>query len=130
MPSSLLPWSEARDAHSGIEVVLGSQDELEQTTNPYDGYDVSGDPFLFRGETDDRLPPFVRVAGVSVDGVSQAWSYDVLRRRRAISATVGGQPLVVLWAPGSASPLETGDVREAATSAARASTTRAWTGAR
>jgi hypothetical protein len=112
VPSSLLPWSEARDAHSGLEVVLGSEDELEQTRNPYDGYDVSGDPFLFRGQTDDRLPAFVRVAGVTFDGVSQAWSYDVLRRRRTVEATVGQQPLVVLWAPGSASPLETDDVRE------------------
>jgi hypothetical protein len=112
VPSSLLPWSQVRDAHPRLEVVLGSPDELEQTANPYDGYDVSGDPFLFRGETDGRLPPFVRVAGVTFDDVSQAWSYDVLRRRRAISATVGQQPLVVLWAPGSASPLETDDVRE------------------
>jgi hypothetical protein len=112
VPSSLLPWSEARDSYPGLEVVLGSEDELEQTTNPYDGYDVSGDPFLFRGETDRRLPAFVRVAGVTFDGVSQAWSYDVLRRRRTVEATVGTQPLVVLWAPGSASPLETGDVRE------------------
>ena len=112
VPSSLLPWGAARDAHPGIEVVLGSEGELEQTANPYDGYDVSGDPFLFRGETDERLPPFVRVAGVTFDGISQAWSYDLLRRRRAVSATVGEQPLVVLWAPGSASPLETSDVRE------------------
>ncbi len=112
VPWSLLPWSEARDAHPGIDVVLGSQDELRQTTNPYDGYEVSGNPFLIRGETDDRLPAFVRVAGVTFDGVSQAWSYGVLRRRRALSATVGGQPLVVLWAPGSAPPLETEDVRE------------------
>jgi hypothetical protein len=112
VPSALLPWSEARDAHAGLEVVLGSEDELEQTTNPYDGYDVSGDPFLFRGQTDDRLPAFVRVAGVTFDGVSQAWSYDLLRRRRTVDATVGQQPLVVLWAPGSASPLETDDVRE------------------
>jgi hypothetical protein len=112
VPSSLLPWSEVRDARSDIEVVLGSRDELAQTNNPYDGYDVSGDPFLFRGEIDDRLPPFKRVAGVAFGGVSQAWSYDVLRRRRALSATVAGQPLVVLWAPGSASALESDDVHE------------------
>lgn len=111
VPSSLLPWSEARDAYPALEVVLGSQDELEQSRNPYVGYDVSDDPFLFRGETDDRLPAFARGAGVSFDDVSQAWSYDVLRRRRTVEATVGQQPLVVLWAPGSASPLETEDVR-------------------
>jgi hypothetical protein len=53
----------------------------------------------------------VRVARVQVGGVAQAWSYDALRRRRTVEAIVGGQPVVVLWAPGSASPLETGDVR-------------------
>ena len=108
--SSLLPWKEVRDAHRDVAVVLDSESELEQTTNPYDGYDTSGDPFLFRGEVDGRLPPFVRVAGVSFDGQARAWSYDLLRTDRAISSTVGGQALVVLWAPGSASPLETDDV--------------------
>lgn len=110
--SSLLPWKEVRDAYPDVEVVLGSEQELESTLNPYQGYDVSGLPFLFRGETDERLPAFVRVAGVSFGGVSRAWSYDVLRRKRTVAATVGGQPLVVLWAPGSASPLEKADVRE------------------
>ncbi len=111
--SSLLPWKEVRDAHPDVAVVLASEDELAKTgENPYDGYDVSGDPFLFKGEVDERLPAFTRVAGVTFDGESQAWSYDVLRRRRAIEATVGGQPMVLLWAPGSASPLESDDVRE------------------
>ncbi len=109
--SSLLPWREIREAYPQVQVVLGSRDELTETTSPYDGYDVSGDPFLFRGEVDERLPAFVRVAGVSFGGQAQAWSYDVLRRQRAIDASVGGQRLVVLWAPGSASPLETDDVR-------------------
>jgi hypothetical protein len=110
--SSLLPWREVRDAHPDVEVVLDSEDELDETFNPYEGYDVSGNPFLFRGEVDDRLPAFVRVAGVSFGGTSRAWSYDVLRQRRAIEETVGGQAIVVLWAPGSSSPLESDDVRE------------------
>jgi hypothetical protein len=110
--SSLLPWKQVRDAHPDVQVVLASENELEETVNPYEGYDISGDPFLFRGEVDDRLPAFVRVAGVSFDGQSKAWSYDALRRRRAVTSTVGGQPVVVLWAPGSASPLEKADVRE------------------
>ena len=109
--SSLLPWREIRDAYPQVQVVLGSRDELAETTNPYDGYDISGDPFLFRGDVDERLPAFVRVAGVSFGGQAQAWSYDVLRRRRAIDSSVGGQRLVVLWTSGSASPLETDDVR-------------------
>ncbi len=111
--SSLLPWKEVRDAHPDVTVMLASEDELANTgENPYDGYDVSGDPFLFKGEVDERLPAFTRVAGVTFDGESKAWSYDVLRRRRTIDTTVGGQPMVLLWAPGSASPLESDDVRE------------------
>ncbi len=110
--SSLLPWKEVRDAHPDVAVVLDSEGELDQTANPYQGYDTSGRPFLFKGKVDDRLPAFARVAGVSFGGTSKAWSYDVLRRRPAIEATVGGQPLVLLWAPGAASPLETDDVRE------------------
>ncbi len=110
--SSLLPWKEVRDAHPDVAVVLESEGELEQTANPYEGYDTSGRPFLFKGKVDERLSAFTRVAGVSFAGTSTAWSYDVLRRRPAIEATVGGQPLVLLWAPGAASPLETDDVRE------------------
>lgn len=112
LPASLLPWQQVRDAHPDVQVVLGSEDELDQTTNPYVGYDLSTDPFLFDGETDGRLPATTRVVGVTFDGTSHAWSYDLLRRERAVNATVGGQPLVVFWAPGSASPLEAGDVRE------------------
>ncbi len=111
--SSLLPWKEVRDAHPDVAVVLASEDELTKTgENPYEGYDTSGDPFLFKGEVDERLPAFTRVAGVTFDGESKAWSYDVLRKQRTIDATVGRQPLVLLWAPGSASPLEADDVRE------------------
>ncbi len=111
--SSLLPWKEVRDAHPDVAVVLASPDELTKSAaNPYEGYDTSGDPFLFKGEVDERLPAFTRVAGVTFGGESQAWSYDVLRKQRTIDSTVGGQPLVLLWAPGSASPLEGDDVRE------------------
>jgi hypothetical protein len=75
--SALLPWKEIGDAYPDVDVVLASEDELAETTNPYAGYDVFGDPFLFRGEVDDRLPAFVCVAGVTFAGESQTWSYDV-----------------------------------------------------
>ncbi|MCA1712925.1 MAG: DUF3179 domain-containing protein [Actinobacteria bacterium] len=111
LASSLLPWSEIRAAHPDVTVALGSQDELASSTNPYEGYDTSAKPFLFRGDVDGRLPAFTRVAGVTFGSRSTAWSYDLLRRRRVVQATVGGQQLVVLWAPGTASPLEGDDVR-------------------
>jgi hypothetical protein len=103
LASSLLPWSQVRDAHPSVEVVMGSELELGETVNPYEGYDVSGDPFLFRGEVDDRLPAFTRIVGVTFAEQSRAWTYDSLRRSRTAQATVGGQPVVVLW-PRAAPP--------------------------
>lgn len=111
LPSSLLPWREVRRAYPDLTVALGAASELEEARNPYQGYDTSGTPFLFQGDTDQRLPAFTRVAGITVDEVSRAYSYDLLRRKRAIDAELEGVPLVVLWSPGSASPLDTDDVR-------------------
>ncbi len=68
-----------------MQVVLGSRDEMDETANPYDGYDVSGDPLLFRGEVDERLPAFVRVAGVSSGDVGSTGVYDPVIDGRALA---------------------------------------------
>ena len=112
LPSSLLSWAQARRTYPELTVTLADRSELDASTNPYEGYDTSGRPFLFRGRLDPRLPAFERVAGVSLAGQSQAWSFTVLRTRRVISATVGGRSLVVFWSPGASSPLDTSDVRD------------------
>ena len=112
LPSALLPWREVRRSYPDVTVALGSESELTQAVNPYEGYDTSGTPFLFRGETDDRLPALTRVVGVTVGDVSRAYSYDLLRRERAVDTVVDDVPLVVLWSTGSASPLDAADVRE------------------
>lgn len=109
--SSLLPWREVLAADPGVEVVLASPHELTSAANPYEGYDTSGRPFLFRGETDDRLGAFVRVTGVSFGGVSHAWSQNWLRSKRVVQDRVGGQDVVVFFALGTSSPLDTDDVR-------------------
>jgi hypothetical protein len=112
LASSLLPWAEVRRGFPNVQVVLSDRGELSSATNPYEGYDSSDSPFLFRGRLDPRLPPFERVAGVSFGGQSQAWSFGFLAERRALSAVVGGQALLVLWAKGTSSPLDDGDVRQ------------------
>ncbi len=109
--SSILPWSEAR-AVPGVTVALADRSELDAATNPYQGYDTSDEPFLFRGRIDPRLPAFERVAGVSFDGDARAWSYALLAQERVVTATVGGQPLVMFWASGSSSALDTRDITE------------------
>ena len=66
--------------------------------NPYAGYDSASYPFLYRGRYDDPVPPLARVVAVE----KQAWSLDLLMKRRRIEAG----DLVLTWEPGQASPLD------------------------
>ena len=79
--------------------------------NPYVGYDdPDGAPFLYRGPTDDRLPPMTRVLAVRGDGPTAAVPLDALRRDRVVSFAAQGRDLIALYAPGTASALDTADV--------------------
>ena len=74
--------------------------------NPYPGYDTADQqPFLFVGETDGRIAPKERVVtlGEGIDGI--AFPHTSLRAVGAVEETVGGEPIVVFWEPGSASAL-------------------------
>ncbi|MHC4625188.1 MAG: DUF3179 domain-containing protein, partial [Planctomycetota bacterium] len=75
--------------------------------NPYVGYDdVSQTPFLFRGESDGRLPPMEKLVAVSVGEESKAYPYRVTRERRVINDKVGEREVVVFHADGAVSALD------------------------
>jgi hypothetical protein len=83
--------------------------------NPYPGYDRAGDrPFLFEGVIDGRIAPKERVVtvGEGADGIAFAWS-DLVEAGVA-SATVAGEPIVVLWEPGTTSALDEALIDESA----------------
>lgn len=81
--------------------------------NPYVGYDdPDGTPFLYRGPTDDRLPPMTRVLAVRGDGPTAVVPLDALRRDRVVSFEAQGRDLIALYAPGTVSALDTADVSE------------------
>jgi len=76
--------------------------------NPYQRYDTRSAPFsqFFRGRQDGRLPAMERVVALAQGDSSVAYSMSVLEDRPAINDTFGGHPIVVLWAPGTASALD------------------------
>jgi len=74
--------------------------------NPYTGYDSTKQPFLFRGELDDRLPATERVAGVVLPGVVKAYSFAKIAAAGVVNDAVAGVPLVVLHKAGTASALD------------------------
>jgi len=82
--------------------------------NPYDGYDRIGNtPFLFYGEIDPRLPAMERVVALRDGDRSLAIPLSALAEERVVEIEFGGAPIVVLWAPGAASALGEGWIRDA-----------------
>jgi hypothetical protein len=83
--------------------------------NPYQGYDdVRSSPIarFFRGRTDDRLPAMERVAAVELGDESVAYPFRALRMSRVMNKEVGGMPLVIMWAPGTASALDDREIAD------------------
>lgn len=70
--------------------------------NPYVGYEDSAAPSLYRGELPKGIAPLERVVVVG----DEAWSIKLLRSRMRITTN----DLILEWAPGQASALDTPDV--------------------
>ena len=77
--------------------------------NPYNGYDSSARPFLYRGEMPKNVAPLSRV--VAIEGESRAWALDYLRNKRRVELDGG---LVITWEPGQNSALDSDVIAEGA----------------
>jgi hypothetical protein len=109
VPAWLLGFGEFAAAHPDAPVL--SRDtgfSRDYGRNPYQGYDgEDAQPFLFDGEVDERFPAMTRVVGLEEDGEATAVLLEQLTEQRVVPVEVGGESLVVLWAPGQASALDT-----------------------
>jgi hypothetical protein len=77
--------------------------------NPYTGYD-SGEPFLFEGQVDPRLPATARVLGTFMGQDAVAYPYELLQTQQVINDTVNDIPVVALWQPGMVSALDAAQI--------------------
>ncbi len=123
LSSQTLSWSDFRQKFPDGDVL--SRDtgfDRDYGRNPYEGYDRPDDqPFLFDGETDDRLPAKERVAAVFVDEEAAVVPFSRLRKKPIAQLEVGGTPVIVLFKGGVASALDETQIAEsddAGTSAA------------
>jgi hypothetical protein len=83
--------------------------------NPYPGYDRADDsPFLYFGTIDGRIAPKERVATVGEGDQAVAFAYPELSQVGVVHETVDGQPIVVFWAAGTRSALDSGSIDEGA----------------
>ncbi len=75
--------------------------------NPYEAYDrPDAAPFLFFDRPDPRRPPKERVVGVQLGGQARAYPWPLLEQRGVVHDTLGGQPVVVFFRPGTLSALD------------------------
>jgi hypothetical protein len=98
-----------------VERIHPSGDVLSRDTgvrrdygsNPYAGYDQPDSaPFLFDGETDDRLPPKERVVAIFAQDETVVVPFSRLAREPVVETEAGGRPVVVFYKRGVVSPLD------------------------
>lgn len=64
--------------------------------NPYPGYDnINSSPFLFRGKTDDRLPPMERVLALQQADATLLFGLSTLKEQSVINTEFGGDNVAV-----------------------------------
>ena len=108
LPSLLVSFDDFRQAYpDGVVLSRDTGHNRRYGQNPYVGYDTldGGDPFLFQGELDRRLPAVARVVAVTIGDVDVAYPFSVLAELGAAHDTVDGREIVLFHAPGASSAL-------------------------
>jgi hypothetical protein len=113
-PASMISWADFKELYpDGKALSRDTGFSRDYGKNPYFGYDdISQAPFLFDGTTPDQLPPMTRVLTVDLNHEAVAYPYDVLSQSGVINDSVGGQAIVVFWAEGTASALDSSIIPE------------------
>ena len=78
--------------------------------NPYLNYDSSTAPKFFTRIINRRLPPLTRVVGLLAGDNAIAVPYPTLQEVGIATVDLAGTTVVVLWAPGTRSPLDQYDI--------------------
>jgi hypothetical protein len=114
VPASTIAFSEFKDSHpDGLVLSRETGHNRDYGRSPYGGYDAAGsDPFLFDGVVDERLDAVDRVVAVEIGDDVAAYAFSRLADEPAVNDTVGGVPIVVLYRPGVASPLDRSSIPE------------------
>ncbi len=108
IPSQILSFKQLKQAYPDATILSRETGyERRYGMNPYYGYDdIEQTPFLYNGETDDRLPPNEKVIAVKEEGYMKAYPYSISYEKKVIHDTIGSKAVVVFHAEGTASALD------------------------
>lgn len=103
IPARLESFSLFKDRHPDGRVLVPTDPSFrDYGRNPYEGYDTSKIPFLYRGEFREGISPMARVVAIREGGSASAVTLELLRRQREIA--IGD--VVLSWKEGQASALD------------------------
>jgi hypothetical protein len=113
IPAPVLRWKDVKEQTPDASVV--SKDTGFRRSyghNPYEGYDGGGYPGLGYGQISDdkRLPAMERVVALDRGDPPMAIPFKVIREKRVMSVRAGGEDLVTIWAPGTASAIDAKEI--------------------
>ena len=108
LPATIVAWQDFKDNYPEGQVLSRDTGHRRNYgSNPYVGYDEVGQsPFLFFGESDDRLLATERVAAVTVGEDAAAFPFAFLEEERVVNYPLGGEELAVFFKPGARSALD------------------------
>lgn len=113
LPSSIVSWADFKATYPDGQVLSTETGfPFDYGFNPYIDYDSDEDPFLFRGEFDDRLSPIERVVAVEIGDDAVAYPFGLLEQVRVVEDTVGGERIVVFHQPGTVSALDEASIAD------------------
>jgi hypothetical protein len=108
LPSSIISYGDFKSQFPDGKVLFPDTGlERAYGETPYINYDSLVNPgtkFL-DGQADDRLPPKMRVLGLTMDEIAIAYPYSILSEVAVINDTQNGQELVIFWKSGTNSAL-------------------------
>lgn len=116
LPSQIIGWDQFKQAHPNGQVLSRSTGFVrDYGSNPYVGYDsIDNNPFLYFGVVDGRLAAMERVVAVQIEDTDIAYPFSELERVRVVNDDVNGTPLVVFWATGTKSALDSSSIDNSA----------------
>jgi hypothetical protein len=113
IPVATVSWEDWLGANpDGLVLSRDTGETRPYGENPYPGYDGEDDPFLFRGELDDRLEAKERVLGVGVNDDPTAVVTERLLAEGTITFDLDGTEVVAWAVAGTASALDSSNVSE------------------
>ena len=108
IPAQIISWADFKAACPGsLGLSRDTGCSRSYGSNPYSGYDrVDRPPFLFDGDSDERLLPKERVAAFDIGDVSTAFPFKILEVERVVNYPVNGADVVIFHKLGTVSALD------------------------